>query len=316
MEKPIIYLNRNFREEFIQQTKDIAPEYEIKRTLTPEDLPAVEISLGWDKKLADFFLSDQSNLKWIQSISAGVDYMPLNKFKQKDILLSNASGIHAVSISEHVIGVLLAYYRGIIPSVLAQSKKHWLKKEISYDQISGKRMLIIGTGHIGQQLAASVKSLGVQVFGINSSGHPAENFIETYSFKNRLKIAEEMDIVINILPLTEETTGIYNTDFFEAMKATGVFMNVGRGGSVSIADLETALRNHTIQFASLDVFDQEPLPSDSPLWELENLLITPHISGMTVNFQQKLMDIFLANLKTYHENQELSINQIDFSKGY
>lgn len=316
MEKPIIYLNRSFREAFMQQLAGLAPEYDIKEKLETADLPNVEISLGWDKSLADFFLSDQSRLKWVQAISAGVDYMPLAELARKNILLSNGSGIHAIAISEYVIGVLLGYYRGIFPAVQAQEKNHWLHGEISYGQLSGKRMLILGTGHIGKNLAASVKSLGVQAFGINTSGHPVEDFVETYSFKNKLKIVEDMDIVVNILPSTEETTGIYNATFFEAMKDSAVFINVGRGTAVNTADLEAALKKGAIQFAALDVLEQEPLPSDSTLWDVENLLITPHISGMSVNFQQKVMDIFQLNLKAYLDNQELPINVVNLDRGY
>lgn len=255
-------------------------------------------------------------LKWVQSISAGVDYLPLNEFSDRGVLLSNGSGIHALSISEHTIGVLLSYYRGLTQAVKAQEQRDWVQDTIHYDQLAGKNLLVVGTGHIGQQLSKSIHSLGVNVYGINTTGHPAEGFIETYSIKNLAKIVPEMDIVVGILPGTHETYHIFNSDIFEKMKKSAVFINVGRGDTVHTKELIAALEEKHFAFAALDVFEEEPLPKESPLWEFDNLLVTPHISGMTVDFQNKFMKIFLANLKSYVENKELSVNQVELERGY
>ena len=315
MTKPIIFLQRKFREEFSDKIQAIAPDYQVKTELTEEELPAVEISVGWSKKISEQLLaSDQ--LKWVQSISAGVDYLPLNDFSDRDILLSNGSGIHALSISEHIIGVLLGYYRGLNQSVKNQEQKIWGQDAIHYDQLAGKNLLVVGTGHIGQQLSKSIRSLGVNTYGINTTGHPVEGFTETYSIKNLSKIVSEMDIVVGILPGTHETYHIFNSDIFEKMKKSAIFINVGRGDTVHTKELITALEEKHIAFAALDVFEEEPLPKESPLWDFENVLITPHISGLTVDFQNKFMKIFLANLKSYAANKELSVNQVELKRGY
>lgn len=315
MTKPIIFLQREFREEFSDKIQAIAPDYQVKTELTEEELPAVEISVGWSKKFSEQLLaSDQ--LKWVQSISAGVDYLPLNDFSDREILLSNGSGIHALSISEHIIGVLLGYYRGLNQSVKNQEQKIWGQDAIHYDQLAGKNLLVVGTGHIGQQLSKSIRSLGVNTYGINTTGHPVEGFTETYSIKNLSKIVSEMDIVVGILPGTHETYHIFNSDIFEKMKKSAIFINVGRGDTVHTKELITALEKKHIAFAALDVFEEEPLPKESPLWDFENVLITPHISGLTVDFQNKFMKIFLANLKSYVANKELSVNQVELKRGY
>lgn len=315
MTKPIIFLQREFREEFSDKIQAIAPDYLVKTELTEDELPAVEISVGWSKKFSEQLLaSDQ--LKWVQSISAGVDYLPLNDFSDRDILLSNGSGIHALSISEHIIGVLLGYYRGLNQSVKNQEQKIWGQDAIHYDQLAGKNLLVVGTGHIGQQLSKSIRSLGVNTYGINTTGHPVEGFTETYSIKNLSKIVSEMDIVVGILPGTHETYHIFNSDIFEKMKKSAIFINVGRGDTVHTKELITALGEKHIAFAALDVFEEEPLPKESPLWDFENVLITPHISGLTVDFQNKFMKIFLANLKSYVANKELSVNQVELKRGY
>jgi len=315
MTKPIIFLQREFREEFSDKIQAIAPDYQVKTELTDDELPAVEISVGWSKKYGEPLLaSDQ--LKWVQSISAGVDYLPLNDFSDRDILLSNGSGIHALSISEHIIGVLLGYYRGLHQSVKMQEQKIWGQDAIHYDQLAGKNLLVVGTGHIGQQLSKSIRSLGVNTYGINTTGHPVEGFTETYSIKNISKIVSEMDIVVGILPGTHETYHIFNSDIFEKMKKSAIFINVGRGDTVHTKELITALEEKYLAFAALDVFEEEPLPKESLLWDFENVLITPHISGLTVDFQNKFMKIFLANLKSYVADKKLSVNQVELKRGY
>lgn len=315
MTKPIIFLQREFRDEFIEKIQILAPDYQIKTELTEDDLPSVEISVGWPKKFSEQLLSSDQ-LKWVQSISAGVDYLPLNDFSKREVLLSNGSGIHALSISEHIIGVLLGYYRGLNESVKKQEQKVWAQESIHYDQLSGKNLLVVGTGHIGQQLSKSIRSLGVNVYGINTTGHPAEGFVETYSIKNMAKIVPEMDIVVGILPGTHETYHIFNSDIFGKMKKTGIFINVGRGDTVHTKELISALEEKQFAFAALDVFEEEPLPENNPLWTFDNVLITPHISGMTVDFQNKFMKIFLANLKSYLSDRELSVNQVELTRGY
>ncbi|SES64612.1 Phosphoglycerate dehydrogenase [Enterococcus malodoratus] len=315
MTKPIIFLQREFRDEFIEKIQTLAPDYQIKTELTEDDLPSVEISVGWPKKFSEQLLSSDQ-LKWVQSISAGVDYLPLNDFSKREVLLSNGSGIHALSISEHIIGVLLGYYRGLNESVKKQEQKVWAQESIHYDQLSGKNLLVVGTGHIGQQLSKSIHSLGVNVYGINTTGHPAEGFVETYSIKNMAKIVPEMDIVVGILPGTHETYHIFNSDIFGKMKKTSIFINVGRGDTVHTKELISALEEKQFAFAALDVFEEEPLPESNPLWTFDNVLITPHISGMTVDFQNKFMKIFLANLKSYLSDRELSVNQVELTRGY
>lgn len=315
MEKPIIFLQRAFREEFTDKIHAIAPDYQIKTELTNKDYGNVEISLGWSTASSEQLLSS-SQLKWVQSISAGVDSLPLDDFSKQEILLSNGSGIHALSISEHIIGVLLGYYRGLNQSVKNQEQKKWAPEVIHYDQLSGKNLLVVGTGHIGQQLSKSIHSLGVKVYGINTTGHPAEGFTETYSIKNMKKIVPEMDIVVGILPGTHETYHVFNSDIFRNMKKSAVFIDVGRGDTVHTKELISALEEKQFAFAALDVFEEEPLSEDSPLWDFDNVLITPHISGMTVDFQNKLMDIFLKNLKSYVSNKELTVNQVKLDRGY
>lgn len=320
MKQPIIYLKESLNKEQIEAIQTAAPDYLVvdASVETPEiDEDAIEIILGWDKVLGKRLLaSETSRLRWIQTISAGVDSLDFDTLKEKGILLSNASGIHSVSISEHVLGVLFAQFRGIRQSIQQQEKSEWTTENLTYRQLSGQKMLIIGTGHIGQQLAHFAKGLGIQVYGVNTSGHVTDGFIECYSQKNMSKIIKEMSIVVNILPLTDTTYHLYNQEMFNSMKTGTVFVNVGRGPSVVTTDLIQALENGQLAFAALDVFEEEPLPENSPLWKMENVLITPHISGLTPKFKTKLLAIFLPNLKHFIAENDLAINKISLTKKY
>lgn len=148
-DKKIIYSVRSFREEFIEKIKEIAPEYSFQTEVASDELSEIAISIGWNGDYQeDIFASD--SLKWVQSISAGVDNLPLNEFADKNILLSNASGIHVESISEHTMGIILGYSRGLFQAQRAQFNKEWLGSDIHYQALADQKLLIIGTGHIGK----------------------------------------------------------------------------------------------------------------------------------------------------------------------
>ncbi|MBM7689331.1 hydroxyacid dehydrogenase [Enterococcus ureilyticus] len=320
MGQPIIYLYEQLKEEQVETIKRAAPAYTIidaQKETTQMIEDDIQIMLGWDKELGQRLLaSESSRLQWVQAISAGVDSYDLKRFADKKILLSNASGIHSVSISEHVLGTLLTEFRGIRASINNQSKNEWTRENITYQQLSEQKMLIVGTGHIGQQLAVFSQGLGIQTYGVNTSGHATNGFIECYSHKNISRIVNEMDIVVNILPLTDDTYQMYNERLFLAMKPGTAFVNVGRGPSVNTNDLIDALNTGHLRFAALDVFEEEPLPSDSPLWHMDNVLITPHISGLTPKFKTKLSLIFMQNLKQFLKDHTLVKNEISLHQGY
>ncbi|KAF1297243.1 hydroxyacid dehydrogenase [Enterococcus sp. JM4C] len=316
MSKKIIYSTRPFRQEFITQIATIAPEFSWQTTLKKSQISDVEIMLGWDRELESELLTKDSNLRWVQSISAGVDYLPLEQLSKNNVLLSNASGLHRDSISQHVLGVILSDYRGIHKSALNQEQHLWKDSTMTYRTLEQANLLIIGTGKIGQRLAELATPFGPTIFGINTSGHKLPNFKETYPIGQLHEVLPDMDIVVNILPLTPETTGLFNAQLFSVMNPEALFINVGRGKSVVTEDLIAALNKQQFRFAALDVFEEEPLPDTSPLWMMDNVLVTPHLSGMTPNFQEKFMQIFLENLKSYHKEQKIAINQVNLNKGY
>ena len=160
MKQPIIYSTRPFRDEFIKQIQTFAPNYQFKTELTPAELSQVEISLGWNREFQSELLAS-NNLKWVQSISAGVDTLPLEEFSKHDILLSNGSGIHSESIAEHIMGVILGYSRGLFQAQKAQAKKEWLGTHVHYQPLEKQKLLIIGTGQIGKMVAEKADSFSM-----------------------------------------------------------------------------------------------------------------------------------------------------------
>lgn len=315
MSEKIIYLDREFRQEFIDDMRSLAPNYTVKTELEPADIPKVEISLGWNRNYEKELLTS-GQLKWVHSISAGVDSLPLATFSKKAILLSNGSGIHSKSIAEHIMGVILGYSRGLFQAQKAQVAKKWLGTAVQYQALENQKLLIVGTGQIGKMVAQKAANFDMVCYGINTTGHPVEGFVQTYPLKELEQVVSEMDIIVNILPLTEQTKGLYDEKLFEKFAEHALFINVGRGDSVKTTDLIQALNEEKFAFAALDVFEEEPLPKESPLWEMEKVLITSHIAGLTPDFQNKLMAIFLKNLKSYVEKQKLEINEVELTKGY
>lgn len=315
--KPIICLIQSLKPEQVTYLAEQYPNYSIVPVaeLTTEMEANVEITLGWQKELGERLLAN-SRLKWIQAISAGVDSFDQAALAEKGILLSNGSGIHTTAITEHVLGVTLAIFRGLPQAVLQQAQHEWQNQSLPFVQLSGKNMLVIGTGHIGQQVGKNFQALGVHTYGVNTTGHSVPGFEETYASQNLLKFVADMDIIVNILPLTDETYHLYNQVFFEAMSPTGIFINVGRGPSVHTADLVTALNQHELAYAALDVFEEEPLPIDHPLWTMENVLITPHHAGVTEHFRDRIFAIFRDNLAQYQVDGTLKRNQIQLDRGY
>lgn len=309
---------RSFYPEHIARIKEIAPDYEVVSSLEEvENKEEIEIIYSWQRnEEADQFIKDQNNqVKWVQTASAGIDYLPLDVLEERNILLTNASGIHAYGIAESVFGMLLSYTRSIGKAVIAQQNSEWIGR-FPLRELKGKTMMIVGTGQIGRQTGKLAKAFGMKTVGINRSGRHAQHMDEQYTQKSIEEVIDQADVVVNILPLTEETEKMFNARLFKKMNETSIFINVGRGDTVDTDDLIDALEENEIEFAALDVFHEEPLPEDHPLWAREDVLITPHFSGMLEDYDKSLFPIFEENLKAYINNEELPINLVDYTKGY
>ncbi|KOP66665.1 2-hydroxyacid dehydrogenase [Bacillus sp. FJAT-18019] len=302
-----------------QKIKEIAPDYELlvskAKELTPQSIREAEILIGWSRSLQEDVLSNDSQLKWIQAWSAGVDKMPLSELENKGIQLTNASGVHSIPITEHIFAMILAYTRNLHLAIRQQSNNKW-DTSGSFTELAGKTIVIVGVGQIGSHAAKVAQAFGMRTVGVRHSGKSDPHVEVMYKVDQLEEALAEGDYVVNILPLTSETRGLFDKAKFAAMKDSAFFVNVGRGPTVVTDDLVEALQSGVLAGAGLDVFEEEPLPSDHPLWSMDNVIMTPHMAGDTDRYSERVMDIFLENLQHYVNREPLSRNVIDYSKSY
>ena len=315
MTKTIVSL-RKLTEEQENRIKELAPDYTLVSSVEEaENIEDIKIVYGWKSDEGNRLIHNENNqIKWIQVASAGVDYLDQGLLDEQDILLTNSSGIHANGIAESIFGMLLSYTRGMDISLRAQLRSEWISVSTLLE-LSGKTMMIVGTGEIGKQTGKIAQAFGMKTIGINRSGGEVEYMDEQHTQDDLSEIIGKADIVINILPMTDETENMFNQALFSKMKDQSIFINVGRGGTVDTEALMEALDNN-LAYAGLDVFHEEPLPSDHPLWNREDVLITPHIAGRLEDYSASLFPIFEKNLEAYVNGEELPLNLVDYSKGY
>ena len=254
-------------------------------------------------------------LRWVQALTAGVDgFIALDEFRKSDILLTNVRGIHGIPIAEHVLGMILSRTRGLLIAHDNQKEKQW--KSLRWvDEIYGKTAVIVGLGSVGRVIANRLKSMGMTVWGIKQSMSVEPDIDRLFQSEALFDILPQADFVIVALPLTPQTQELFSKAAFHAMKPSAFFINVSRGPIVNEKDLFEALRSGTIGGAGLDVFCEEPLPADSPLWGAPNLLITPHHAATSPRYMERAIQVFVDNLRAFPDTSKMK-NVIDKERGY
>ncbi|WP_028983369.1 NAD(P)-dependent oxidoreductase [Sporolactobacillus terrae] len=287
-----------------------------RNTITHEKYASIQVILGWNT-IANQILAGPNCVGFIQTVSAGVDALPLKQLAFEKVLVANTSGIHAESLTESTIGMILAFTRGLFP-MGPKPFREWKPdaKRKQMGNISDQTVLIFGTGHIGSHLASRLKQFDAKVLGISRHGETKEEFDRVGCMNQVSAFVKQADIIVNVLPLTRETYHYFDNEFFSLTEQQPLFVNVGRGESVDQVELIRALKSGRISGAALDVVDPEPLPNDDPLWKLPNVLITPHIAGSVPHFRDSLFNIFYPNLKQYVLHGSIVKNQVDLTRGY
>lgn len=278
-------------------------------------LSDVEILLTYGSDIRVEQLEKAKNLKWIMVLSAGIDKLPKDLIKERNILITNVRGIHKTPMAEYALSMLLNYYRNNYTFAENQKKKIW-DKGVKPRELAGSTLTIVGAGSIGEELARLGQAFQMKTIAVTNTGGSRPYFDEIYqndTLEDALKVA---DIVVSILPSTEETKGYYQEQQFQWMKNSAVFLNMGRGTAVAEETLLNALDNGEIAHAILDVTPVEPLPKDSLLWSHEKVTLTPHISGGSTNYIPRAMDIFRENLVEFLKKGTVVTNKINLDKGY
>ncbi|WP_340027239.1 D-2-hydroxyacid dehydrogenase [Paenibacillus sp. FSL H7-0940] len=307
-------------EEQQQRIQNTAPGYTLKfgkaKELDPAELKEAEIILGWSPLVTEHALKQDSLLKWVQVWSAGVDNLPFADLQQKNVQVTSANGVHAIPITEIILGMMLSHSRWLRQAMLHQQQAEWKAPAKPLPELHDKTAVIVGVGEIGTETARILKALGMRTIGVRRSGKDVPNVDQMYDMTGLHEALSQGDYVINILPLTDETKHIYDQTAFEQFRSGACFVNVGRGPSVKTEALLNALQNGQVAFAALDVFEEEPLPADHPLWGMDNVLITPHIAGSTEQYADRAVDIFVKNLEAYVAGDTLPLNLVDYSHKY
>jgi phosphoglycerate dehydrogenase-like enzyme len=306
-------------EENVERVRRVVPDWEIIQGKDSDvwlpHLREAEIVIGWNQHVLKECLSQETSLRWVQTWSAGVNTIPIDDLDKRGIILTNASGVHAFPISETIFGMMLAFTRRIHLYIQNQQTNSWAGGPNPLE-LHGKTIGILGVGAIGQETARLAKAFGMHVLGYRRSGKPAEYVDEMVSVNGLHHLLAESDYVVNALPLTPETHHLIGVEQLRVMKPTAFYVNIGRGETTNTDALLSALRNKEIAGAGLDVFEQEPLLADHPLWDLENVIITPHNAGATAQYTDRVLDIFLPNLLDYLEGKNVRRNRVDFTRQY
>lgn len=291
------------------------PKYDFRfgKGTAPESDTAVWVTYGEDVK--QDAIEKLSELQWISVASAGVEKMPLNLLHYKEIVVTNARGIHKTPMTESIVGHILSLYRNLPAIYTLTNEQKWEKPKGS-KELRGSSALIVGPGAIGEEVGRVLTALGVVVIGCNRSGKAIEGFSNTVSLEKLDDQLGSADIVISLLPSTPETHHLFTKEHFLKMKDTALFMNFGRGNVVSEKILVEALKEEEIGGAVLDVFEVEPLPESSALWGLPNVVISPHVSSHSDFYVERAMEIFSRNLRKWEQGDTDLENQVDLKLGY
>lgn len=260
-------------------------------------------------------LEGAKKLRWLHSFSAGVDRILTPEIARGPVLVSNSSGIHATPIAEHIIGFMLIFTRGFWRSFRAQARGAW-ERTGAMGELCGKTVLVAGLGDIGMEAARLAHAFGCRVAAVSRAKKERPVFVDILKTGRALDaLLPQADFVVIALPHTKETHHLFDAKKFRRMKRSAVLINIGRGGIVNEKDLIAALQKKTIAGAALDVFEKEPLPSESPLWRMENVVITPHHSGLSEKYMDRAVERFCLNIKAFRANTRLP-NLVDKKRGY
>ncbi len=260
------------------------------------------------------------NCRWLQLFSAGADALLMRHPETRDMgfQLTNVSGIHAISITEHIFALILTLARNVHVSIRAQSERDWRKHaQADVQEVAGSTMCLVGVGSIGSRVARTAQALDMRVIAVRRHyGLEGPQGVEAVYGPHQMSEAfAQADWIVVCAPHTPATHEMIGRDQFQAMQPNAYFINIGRGKVVDEPALVEALTDGRIRGAGLDVTYEEPNPADSPLWDMENVIITAHYSGQAQNYGLRATEIFLDNLVRYNEGRPLR-NQVDKQLGY
>ncbi len=253
-------------------------------------------------------------LQWVHTTSAGVDALLFPELVASDVPLTNARGIFDRAIAEFVLGLILAFAKDLPRSLALQGARRWQHRDT--ERVEHKCVLVVGAGGIGRSTARLVRAAGMEALGLARRARAHDpDFERIYAAEALNTALPRADFVVVAAPLTEATLGMFGRSAFHRMKRSARLINVGRGPIVETASLVRALRDGEIAGAALDVFEQEPLPDDHPLWGMDNVIVSAHMAGDFIGWREALSAQFVDNFSRWQAGRPLR-NRVDKSRGY
>jgi phosphoglycerate dehydrogenase-like enzyme len=280
-----------------------------------------DVLVGFNPEICAARLVDNDKqLRWLASLAAGVENcMAVPGVRSRNLLLTNMRGVDSAVIAEHAVALAMALAHSLDTFAVDTSKGQWSNQHgnsAPIETLAGKTMLVVGLGGIGTEVALRAHGLGMQVVATRDNVSNKPDFVSHVGTpEEMLTLAKSADVIVNAVPLTPQTKGMYDARFFAVLKPGAYFVNVARGASVVTADLVSALNEHRLAGAGLDVVDPEPLPADSPLWHAPHVIITPHISSRSDFPSEARWTLAVENLRRY-ANGEKMLSVVDLTKGY
>ena len=282
--------------------------------ITPENKINInldKIEVYWGNRINENLIKKMPNLKWIHFASTGFNNSIYKSVKKRKIQVTNTQKVYNNAVSSTVFSYIFSLARGVhycqsLKKEKKLNRKNFDKILYNIQDVYNQKILIVGLGDIGKNIASTCNSMNMDVFAIKKKINSSPRFIKkTFAIYNLSKAVKNMDYVINLLPLTNLTKNVFNKKIFRLMKKTSFLINVGRGGTVNEKDLLNAIKNKIICGAALDVLEEEPIKKNSPLLKESNLIITPHIAGVTNNYWVDQYNLFTKNLLRYKKGIKL-----------
>lgn len=312
-----------FEPDLLPKTRYVADHHGAPRTVTPEMRARWSALLANADILFDFDLLDPANLprnapkvRWVQATSSGIgEFLRRTGLDQSDIAFTTAAGVHSRPLAEFAMLGLLHFFRDVPYLNRMKQAKHWERYTVR--GLAGSRMLVIGLGAVGAAIAADAARFGVEVWGLrNRTGGAAPEGVSKVIVKSELRDAlPHVDSLVLACPLTEETRLMIDRPEIAALKPGAVVVNVARGAVINEEAMAEVLTSGKISGAALDAFTVEPLPKESPLWELPNVIVSPHSASTVAAENGRIVDIFLDNLDRFLAGRPLR-NQFERARGY
>jgi D-2-hydroxyacid dehydrogenase (NADP+) len=274
----------------------------------PAELADIDVLISFGIELKDDFFRSATQLKWVQCLATGVDHLLRSRTLKADTLLTSGRGVHGEPMRETVVYLMMGIARDAARLTAAQEAHVWDRQY--WPLFYRKTAVVVGIGVIGIATGQLLKAFGMHVVGLSRTPRAVEGFDEVVHTDSLIEAARRADFLINLLPATKDNARLFNAGLFAAMKPTAYFISAGRGQTVDETALVSALRERRIAGAALDVYQTEPLPPDSPFWDLPNAFLLPHLGGYCLEYEELIMPLILENMRLFVAGQQSEMKNI------